>query len=116
MSVKAPAPMAISTTPPSKVDSRSKLLRKDNLAVAVEMAMVGVSSTTSVTTAGSGMKAALGAVSAGGAGVPALEVTQLTVPGGPVTTVAVHPAGSAGATPPSKFSVKAVRAVPSVNV
>src|SRR5687768_13010021 len=103
MSVNAPAPIAISSTPPSKVLSRSKLFLKLSCAALLVIAMVGVSSTTSVTTAGSFMNAALGAVSAGGAGVPALEVTQLTVPGGPVTTVAVQPAGNAGATTPSKF-------------
>jgi hypothetical protein len=92
------------------------LFLKDNIAEALVMGMVGVSNTTSVTTAGSGTKALLGAVSAGGAGVPALEVTQFTVPGGPVTTVAVHPAGKAGATTPSMFSVNATACVPRVKV
>ena len=57
----------------------------------------------SLTTAGSSMNAAFGAVSEAGAGVPAFEVTQSGA--GPLALVAVHPAGSAGTVTPSKFSV-----------
>ena len=53
MSVKAPAPMAISSTPPSKVLSESKLFLKVSRALADDIAMAGVSSVESVMQLGS---------------------------------------------------------------
>ena len=60
------------------------------------------------------MNIALGAETAGGAGVPALEVTQRGA--GPEALVATQPAGNAGATTPSKFWLEATTVVPNVNV
>src|ERR1700752_295429 len=57
----------------------------------------------SLNTAGSSMNAALGGVSAGGMGRPLVDVTQSG--GGPSAFVASHPAGNAGDTTLSKFSV-----------
>src|SRR6187399_1323492 len=51
------------------------------------------------------MKAALGVVSAGGAGTPSLEVTHNG--DGPSVFVAVHPLGNAGAVTASKVSPNA---------
>ena len=70
----------------------------------------------SVTQFGSSMNAAFGAVSAGGAGVPAFEVTQLTAARSAPLRVAVQPAGRPGAITPSKFCVKATSSMPRVNV
>src|SRR6266545_2445751 len=72
--------------------------------------MLGESRRLSLTTAGSSTNAAFGAESAGGAGVPALEVTHSGP--GPAALVAVHPAGSAGAVTPSKFSLNKVTSGP----
>lgn len=60
------------------------------------------------------MKSALGNEMAGGAGAPALEVTQRGA--GPDAFVAIHPAGKAGATTPSKFWLDETTVVPSVKV
>jgi len=49
------------------------------------------------------MNAALGGVSAGGVGTPLFDVTQSG--GGPSAFVASHPAGNAGGTTLSKFSL-----------
>ena len=73
------------------------------------MAMEGVSRYLSLTVAGSSTNASLGAVS----GV-VVEVTQSGA--GPAPLVATQPAGRAGATTPSKFSVNAVLQGPPVAV
>ena len=65
--------------------------------------MDGESSLLSLNTAGSSMNAALGGVSAGGVGAPLFDVTQSG--GGPSAFVASHPAGNAGGTTLSKFSL-----------
>src|SRR5437660_2116213 len=65
--------------------------------------MDGESSLLSLNTAGSSMNAALGGVSAGGVGTPLFDVTQSG--GGPGAFVASHPAGNAGGTTLSKFSL-----------
>jgi hypothetical protein len=110
MSWKAPPSVEISSTPPSKPLSRSRFCLKVSFAEAPVTAMLGESSRLSLTTAGSSTKAALGNESAGGAGVPAFEVTQGG--GGPLAFAAVHPAGSAGGTTPSKFSLNSVTSGP----
>jgi hypothetical protein len=61
------------------------------------------SSRLSLTTAGSSIKTALGAVSAGGIGSPELEVTHSG--GGPSAFVASQPPGNSGGVTKSKFSV-----------
>src|SRR5882724_5483521 len=119
MSWNAPAftdGIEISTTPPSNVLSRLKLCLKVNFADADVIAMAGVSLRLSRLLRGSVEKMAFGAVSAGGAGVPALEVTHIGAPVTLVPCVATHPAGRAGATTPSKFSLNAVFRVPRVKV
>ena len=73
--------------------------------------MVGDSRRLSLTTAGSSTNAEFGAESAGGVGTPEFEVTHNGT-GGPTAFVAVHPAGSAGAVTPSKFSVNTVTSGP----
>ena len=60
------------------------------------------SSRLSLTTVGSSIDAAFGAVSAGGMGTPKFDVTQSG--GGPCAFVAVQSGGSAGGVTPSKFS------------
>ena len=92
-----------SSTPPSKVFSRLKKLRKLNCAAGDVITMFGVSRSLSVTTAGSSINASLGGVS----GV-VVDVTHIGAP--PVALVATHPAGNAGAVTPSKFSFNAVPA------
>ena len=69
----------------------------------------------SATTAGSLIKAAFGAVSATGVGVPAADVTQRVV-SVPEVTAVVQPAGRAGAVTPSKFSLKTLLKFPQVGV
>src|SRR3954447_4604538 len=66
--------------------------------------MAGVSSRLSLRVAGSSMKASLGEVS----GVVAEVVHKVA----PLAFVADHPAGSAGATTPSKFSPRATLTTP----
>src|SRR5439155_21576485 len=61
------------------------------------------SSRLSLTTAGSSMKRALGAVSAGGIGRPESDVTQSG--GGPSAFVASQSGGNAGGVNQSKFSL-----------
>src|SRR5438132_13214264 len=111
MSVKAP-PLILgeetSSTPPSQntppLNSVLKLLRKLIWADAEVMAKPGVSRYLSLIPFWSGMNASLGAVS----GVM-VEVTHMVGSGIPtVPFVATHPAGSAGAVTPSKFSANAV--------
>jgi hypothetical protein len=124
MSVKAP-PLIFgeetSSTAPSKVSSRLKLFLKVSWAVVLVMLIEGVSSVLLVTQLGSLWKAAFGAVST----KPVLTVVKLVpsaqVPVGvqfaaPLVKLLTHPAGSAGATTPSKFSEKAMLKTPSVNV
>ena len=65
--------------------------------------MFGVSKSLSVTNGGSSTKASLGGVSGAVA-----EVTQSGA--APIALLAVHPAGKAGATTPSKFSLNATPA------
>src|SRR6059036_3570412 len=101
MSVKAPPPIEISRTPPSKVFSRSYLCLKVIDAVAEEMAIDGLSRRLSLTTAGSSTKAEFGAVSLEPA---AFVVTHSGA--GPLAFVAVQPAGRAGGVTPSKNSSK----------
>src|SRR6185436_7459448 len=114
ISVKAPALIfgeETSSTAPSKVLSRLKLLRKVTCADVEVMLMFGVSSVSLVTQLGSLWKAALGAVSTGAV----LVVVQLvpSVQSGPPTVQSpspfvkaeTQPAGKAGAVTPSKFSV-----------
>src|SRR5437762_1821057 len=74
------------------------------------MAIGGVSRYLSLTTAGSLTKASFGAVS----GV-VVEVTH-SIPSGFIPLVATQPAGSAGATTPSKFCANAVLHGPAVGV
>jgi hypothetical protein len=66
------------------------------------MGIDGVSSLLSPILLLSGTNAELGGESAGGAGVPALEVTH-KIPATP-DVVVVHPAGNVGVVTPSKFS------------
>src|SRR6266571_3971421 len=65
--------------------------------------MDGESSLLSLNTGGSPMNAAFGGVFAGGVGRPLFDVTQSG--GGPSAFVASHPAGNAGGTTLSKFSL-----------
>ena len=74
-------------------------MRKLTWAAAELIAIFGVSRRLSVTTAGSSIKASLGAVS----GV-VVEVTHRGAP--PAALLATQPAGNAGAVTPSKFSLK----------
>jgi hypothetical protein len=74
------------------------------------IAMLGELRRLSLTTAGSSTNAAFGAELAGGVGTPEFEVTQNGA--GPLAFVAVHPAGSAGAVTPSKFSLNTVTSGP----
>jgi hypothetical protein len=109
ISVNAPPPMLISSTPPSKklggLASRLKLLRKVTCAMLLVIGMLGESSRLSLTTAGLFTHAALGSESAGGAGNPVFELCQKML-SGLIALVATHPAGSAGGVTPSKFSLK----------
>src|SRR5437762_246740 len=101
MSVKAPALILgeeTSRTPPSKVLSRLKALRKDTWAVVVVMLIDGDTRKPSATQVGSLWKAAFGAEG----GVLVIEVVQLLpraqVPVGvqlaaPLVKEVVHPAG-----------------------
>src|SRR6187549_2534664 len=90
--------MLISRTMPSKVFSTLKLLRKLNDPPLAPIVNAGEISSVLPTAAGSGANASFGAVS----GV-VVDVTQGT--SAPVAAL-VHPAGSAGATTPSKFSLQ----------
>jgi hypothetical protein len=103
MSWKAPPLIEISSTPPSKVLSRSRFWRKVSTGAVGGAAIVGESRRLSLTLAGSSTKAAFGAESAAGVGLPELEVVHRPVP---EALVAVQPAGSAGAVTPSKFSLE----------
>src|ERR1051326_8317981 len=92
-------------TPP--LISVLKLLRKLNVAVAEVTLMFRESRYLSLIPSWSGIKASLGAVS----GVM-VEVTHIVGSGIPtVPFVATHPAGSAGAVTPSKFSMQAAAGV-----
>jgi hypothetical protein len=82
------------------------LLRKVSCAALVEIGMLGESSRLSLTTPGLSTKAAFGGVSAGGVGMPELDVCHSG--GGPSAFVAVQPAGNAGGVTPSKFSLNVV--------
>src|SRR5436189_6122978 len=90
-----------SRTPPSRPFSRLKLLRKLSWAKAEVTVRPGVSRRLSLIVTGSSTNASLGAVS----GVR-FEVTQSGA--GPAAFVADQPAGKAGATTLSKFSLKGV--------
>jgi hypothetical protein len=79
-----------------------KVLRKVNRAKAEGMLMPGVSNTLSLMKSWSNRKMQLGAVSG-----LVVEVTNL-IPSPGAGLVATHPAGSAGAVTPSKFSMKIV--------
>ena len=68
--------------------------------------MLGESSRLSLTTWGLSTKAAFGAVSKGGVGIPVCDVVQSGA--GPWSFVAVQPGGSAGGVTPSKFSLNVV--------
>ena len=124
MSVNAPPLMfgeETSSTAPSNVSSRLKLLRNVNCADADVIPMLGVSSVLSVTQLGSLWKAALGAVSTGAVFTVVHWDVRAHVPVGaqlaaPAVVVLTQPAGNAGATTPSKFSEKAVFSTPRLNV
>jgi hypothetical protein len=75
-------------------------------------AIVGETRRLSLTTAGSFTKTALGAESAAGAGVPALEVVQSGA--GPLSFAAAQPPARAGGATPSKLSLNAVASGPSI--
>src|SRR6476469_9235776 len=107
MSVKLPPPILISSTPPSQPASNTPRWRNDSWADCDAMAIAGDTSTLSLTTDGSSMKAELGALSAAGARAPAVfDVTQAGA--GPCTTCVDQPAGNAGAVTPSNHSLKEV--------
>ena len=100
MSVKAPPPILgeeTSKTPPSNVDSVLKLCRKVIWAGPEMMLMFGVSRRLSLTVDGSSMKATLGAEFG-------VVVEVIHIGAAPAAFAATHPAGSAGALTPSKFS------------
>src|SRR5262245_54259027 len=103
MSWKAPAPILISRTPPSKKlggeASSVNLFRK--LSCVAPAGRTGESRTLSVTCDGSSVDASFGAVS----GV-VVTVLQAMSPAWPVTRVVDHPAGSAGGVTLSKFSLR----------
>ena len=103
--------MLISSTPPSYMLSRSRFCRNVSTGSAPGTAIVGESSRLSLTVWGSFTKAALGAESAAGEGVPELEVVQSGA--APVAFVAVQPAGRAGAVTPSKAWLIVVASGPS---
>src|SRR5262245_66417550 len=67
------------------------------------MGIIGESNRLSLTTLGSSMKAAFGAVSATGVGTPEFEVTHNGA--GPAALNAAQPAGRAGGVRLSKFSL-----------
>src|ERR1043165_1703388 len=92
-----------SSTPPSKVFSKLKKLRKLSCAAGDVITMLGVSRSLSDTAAGSSINASLGAVS----GV-VVDVTHSGAP--PIALVATQPAGNAGAVTPSKFSFNTIPA------
>src|SRR5918911_1134216 len=85
-----------------------KRLRKLNWAEAVVMAMLGETNSVLPTVVGSGANVALGALSTG------VLVTDTQADSPPVAAV-VQPAGSAGATTPSKFCVKPSTGEPMVS-
>src|SRR5690242_19713965 len=100
MSVNGPAPILISSAPPSYAEppgpgSRSKLFGKDNCACPAGIAMIGEVRSLSPTLAASGANTELGTVSR-----VLVWVTQ--VDPAPVKDV-VQPDGNAGAVTPSKF-------------
>jgi hypothetical protein len=103
MSVNAPPPMLISSTPPFKSLSRLRFWRKVTWAEEETIGISGESSRLSLTTEGSSINAAFGGESATGVGTPEFDVTQSGVE--PCAFVATHPAGSAGGVTPSKFSL-----------
>src|SRR5215213_4333090 len=116
MSWKAPALTAgleISSTMPSKVDSRLLDLLKFILAMAVVIGIAGVTSKLSVMQLGSLWNTELGAVSLGDAAVTQFEPRAHPAP---LVNEVVQPAGRAGATTPSKFCVSATATVPSVKL
>src|SRR5437867_2344582 len=98
MSWNAPAPILISRTPPSKVDSSVQLFRKVTCGEVKLTKIGGVTRTLSVTTAASLVFAWFGGVS-----LPPDTVTQASA-AVPVITIELHPAGTAGGVTPSKFS------------
>src|ERR1044072_2053960 len=67
------------------------------------MGMISESSRLSLTTAGSSIKTAFGAVSATGVGTPEFEVTHKGA--GPTAFIAAQPAGTTGGVRLSKFSL-----------
>src|SRR6476660_5111429 len=106
-----PLSVLSSSTPPSNPRlgskseaSRLKLCRNVNRTQQSSKKLTNhPSSRLSLTTAGSSIKTALGAVSAGGIGSPELEVTHSG--GGPSAFVASQPPGNCGGVNASKFSV-----------
>src|SRR6266480_4368324 len=106
-----PPSVLSSSTPPSKPRlestseaSRLKLCRNVNRTQqSSKKSRNHPSSRLSLTTAGSSMKRALGAVSDGGVGRPESDVTQSG--GGPFSFVASQSGGNAGGVTPSKFSL-----------
>src|SRR3954463_11274889 len=112
MSVNAPPLILlaeISSTPPSKPFSKSKLWvnlswpQNDSKIVKPSV----VSRYLSLLSAGAFTHTALGAESAGGDGSPALELCHRT-PSASTPSLVVHPAGSAGGVTLSKFSLRSV--------
>src|SRR5215216_2632229 len=106
----APPSVEISSTVPSNPLSRLNWFEKVSIGEEPVMLMPGVTRRLSVTQMGSSWKAALGALLG-----KFVVVTQLPprthVPDGaqvaaPFVNEVVHPAGSAGAVTPSKFSAK----------
>src|SRR3954468_12025697 len=96
MSVKGPPLIEISSTPPSKLDSRMYLFRNVmRLAPVGHIRIGGETNEPSLMVGRSGANAALGTVS----GVLVVVVHGL-VP------IVVQPSGKAGAITPSKFSAK----------
>src|SRR5215471_5612799 len=113
MSWKAPAPILISRTPPSKPDSRLKKLWKLRRAESPGgTAKAGEVRVLSETVAALPVATPLGAETKNPAAVVVAQA------GGGVAPVraAVQPAGSDGATTPSKFSAEAVTKAPSCSV
>src|SRR6476620_3163173 len=106
-----PLSVLSSSTPPSNPTfgskseaSRLKLCRNVNRTQQSSKKLTNhPSSRLSLTSAGSSMKRALGAVSDGGVGSPELEVTHSG--GGPSAFVASQPPGNSGGVTKSKFSV-----------
>src|SRR5678815_1755242 len=96
MSWKPPAPMLISRTIPSNVDSVTYLFLKLNLLLVDETAKLGLTNDDILMVAGSLANAEFGAE----LGPVVLVVHVISVP---LSCVVVQPAGRAGAVTPSKF-------------